>query len=223
MRKVLIIEDEAIISFGYRLQIERMGFEVIGVARSSDEAEALIALERPDLMIMDVYLKGPKTGLELAQEMRPGPDPWYWLAHDLKNRVGGVLEAVRLLHERHEGMDPAELSTFAERNLFQALREIESALDDLGVERGPGKIRKEPLDLTLLATETLADLRPRLLRKEQLMIAEVADGPACTGRPQLLRRVGTWPAHQRLQILRDGFRDPPFRHQGGGLGDPVRR
>ncbi|MBK9075283.1 MAG: response regulator [Flavobacteriales bacterium] len=78
MRKVLIIEDEAIISFGYRLQIERMGFEVIGVARSSAEAEALIALERPDLMIMDVYLKGPKTGLELAQEIHAkDPIPWF--------------------------------------------------------------------------------------------------------------------------------------------------
>ena len=40
--KVLIIEDEAIISFGYRLQLEQMGLEVIGSARSSEEAEALL-------------------------------------------------------------------------------------------------------------------------------------------------------------------------------------
>jgi response regulator of citrate/malate metabolism len=69
MRKVLIIEDETIISFGYRLQIERMGFEVIGVARSSGEAEQLMAMEQPDLIIMDIYLKGDKTGLELAREI----------------------------------------------------------------------------------------------------------------------------------------------------------
>lgn len=70
MKKVLIIEDETIISFGYRLQIERMGFEVIGVARSSDEAERIMASERPDLIIMDIYLKGTKNGLELAQEIQ---------------------------------------------------------------------------------------------------------------------------------------------------------
>lgn len=69
MNKVLIIEDETIISFGYRLQIERMGFEVTGVARSSEEAEQLLATERPDLIIMDIYLKGAKTGLELAHEI----------------------------------------------------------------------------------------------------------------------------------------------------------
>lgn len=69
MKKILIIEDETIISFSYRLQLERMGFEVVGTARSSEEAEALLAAEHPDLIIMDIYLKGPKTGLELAQEI----------------------------------------------------------------------------------------------------------------------------------------------------------
>jgi response regulator of citrate/malate metabolism len=69
MKKVLIIEDETIISFGYRLQIERMGFEVTGVARSTEEAEELLARERPDLIIMDIYLKGSKTGLDLAHEI----------------------------------------------------------------------------------------------------------------------------------------------------------
>ena len=56
MKKILIIEDETIISFGYRLQLERMGFEVIGTARSSDEAEALLEQDRPDLIIMDVSM-----------------------------------------------------------------------------------------------------------------------------------------------------------------------
>ncbi len=70
MKKILIIEDETIISFGYRLQLERMGFDVIGTARSSEEAEAQLAIALPDLIIMDIYLKGTKTGLELAKEIQ---------------------------------------------------------------------------------------------------------------------------------------------------------
>jgi response regulator of citrate/malate metabolism len=96
MRKVLIIEDEAIISFGYRLQIERLGFEVIGVARSSEEAEELIAAERPDLMIMDVYLKGPKTGLELAQEIhQKDPIPVIFLTASTKPEVVEAILALK--------------------------------------------------------------------------------------------------------------------------------
>ncbi len=70
MKKILIIEDEAIISFGYRLQLEQMGFHVMGSAASSAEAEQLMREEHPDAIMMDVYLKGEKTGLDLAREIR---------------------------------------------------------------------------------------------------------------------------------------------------------
>lgn len=70
MKKILIIEDEAIISFGYRLQLEQMGFQVTGSASSTAEAEQLMLDEHPDAIMMDVYLKGEKTGLDLAREIR---------------------------------------------------------------------------------------------------------------------------------------------------------
>jgi DNA-binding response OmpR family regulator len=70
MKKILIIEDEAIISFGYRLQLEQMGFQVTGSASSSAEAERLLQSEPPDAIMMDVFLKGEKTGLDLAREIR---------------------------------------------------------------------------------------------------------------------------------------------------------
>lgn len=69
MSKVLIIEDEAIISFGYRLQLEQMGFEVVGTARSSDEVQAILSAVRPDVIVMDVYIQGDINGLELAQRI----------------------------------------------------------------------------------------------------------------------------------------------------------
>lgn len=69
MKRVLIIEDETIISFGYRLQLERMGLDVVGVARSSEEAEQLLAVHRPDLIIMDIYLKGERSGLDIAESI----------------------------------------------------------------------------------------------------------------------------------------------------------
>ncbi|MBL7947207.1 MAG: response regulator [Flavobacteriales bacterium] len=88
MKKILIIEDETIISFGYRLQLERMGFEVIGTARSSEDAEALLAQEKPDLIIMDIYLKGTKNGLELAQEIHARePIPVLFLTASTKPEV----------------------------------------------------------------------------------------------------------------------------------------
>lgn len=95
MKKILIIEDETIISFSYRLQLERMGFEVTGTARSSAEAEELLREQRPDLIIMDIYLKGDKNGLELAQEIHAtDPIPVIFLTASTKPEV---VEAIRTL------------------------------------------------------------------------------------------------------------------------------
>jgi response regulator of citrate/malate metabolism len=69
MKKAIIIEDETIISFGYRLQLESLGYDVLGTARSSEEADILLTEVQPDIIIMDIYLNGQKTGLELAQEI----------------------------------------------------------------------------------------------------------------------------------------------------------
>ena len=80
MKTVMIIEDETIISFGYRLQLERMGLEVMGVARSSEEAEQLLDGHRPDLIIMDIYLTGERSGIDLAEEiLRRYPVPIVFL------------------------------------------------------------------------------------------------------------------------------------------------
>jgi two-component system, response regulator PdtaR len=99
MKKILIIEDETIISFGYRLQLERMGFDVIGTARSSEEAEELLSENRPDLIIMDIYLKGNKTGLELAQEIHAhSPIPILFLTASTKPEI---IEAIKQLKDSH--------------------------------------------------------------------------------------------------------------------------
>jgi response regulator of citrate/malate metabolism len=121
MKKVLIIEDETIISFGYRLQIERMGFEVIGVARSSEEAEAMLAGERPDLIIMDVYLKGTKTGLELAQEIHATDQiPIVFLTASTKPEI---VEGIRQLKGCHYLAKPINSDSFGEvlQRMFQSL------------------------------------------------------------------------------------------------------
>jgi response regulator of citrate/malate metabolism len=96
MKKILIIEDETIISFGYRLQLERMGFDVIGTARSSEEAEALLKDLEPDLIIMDIYLKGTKTGLELAQEIHTDhPIPVLFLTASTKPEIITAIHAMK--------------------------------------------------------------------------------------------------------------------------------
>ncbi|MBL7984229.1 MAG: response regulator [Flavobacteriales bacterium] len=112
MKKVLIIEDEAIISFGYRLQLEQMGLEVMGSARSSDEAETLLESERPDVIIMDVYLKGEVNGLELAQRIHAkDPIPIIFLTASTKPEIIEGIRKLKGCHYLTKPIDPDSLSS----------------------------------------------------------------------------------------------------------------
>ncbi len=106
MNKVLIIEDEAIISFGYRLQLEQMGLDVIGIARSSEEAGTFLAGQRPDVIIMDVYIKGDLNGLQLAQRIHEKDQiPVIFLTASNKPEI---VEGIRKLKGCHYLLKPID-------------------------------------------------------------------------------------------------------------------
>ncbi len=91
----------------------------------------------------------------------------HMFAHDVKNRIGGLWEAFRLLREGPpEGMEKGELFVFAERGFFHAQRELEDLLDDLHVERGVTAERVR-FDLTASLREALRNEDFRLRKKEQ--------------------------------------------------------
>lgn len=68
MRKVLLVDDEAIILRGLALTYdwEGMGYEVAGMAASGEEALRLIAEKQPDVVLTDIQMNG-MSGLELIE------------------------------------------------------------------------------------------------------------------------------------------------------------
>jgi two-component SAPR family response regulator len=66
-KSVLIVEDEAIVAKDYKIMLEKAGFIVIGIADTSSEAFALAKKDKPDIIIMDINLKGEVSGIETAK------------------------------------------------------------------------------------------------------------------------------------------------------------
>lgn len=64
---ILIVEDEVIIARDIQAQLGEMGYGVAGHATTGDEAIALTGSLRPDLVLMDIQLKGPMDGIVAAQ------------------------------------------------------------------------------------------------------------------------------------------------------------
>jgi len=68
--KVLIIEDELIIAEDIKDILEHASYEVIGMAASGKEAIELLSEVMPDILLVDVSIKGNMDGIQLANVIR---------------------------------------------------------------------------------------------------------------------------------------------------------
>lgn len=64
--KILIVEDEMIIGANIALQLTNLGYDVLGVIPRAEEVLPKIHQTLPDILLLDIYLKGDLDGIELA-------------------------------------------------------------------------------------------------------------------------------------------------------------
>lgn len=64
--KVLVVEDEVIVAEDVRSKLQANGYEVTGIVDTFDKALESVKANRPDIMILDIRIKGEITGVETA-------------------------------------------------------------------------------------------------------------------------------------------------------------
>lgn len=64
---VLIVEDEAILSMTYEMQLRNMGYQDVGRAFSGKEALASVELDLPKMILLDIKIRGEMDGIEVAE------------------------------------------------------------------------------------------------------------------------------------------------------------
>jgi two-component system, cell cycle sensor histidine kinase and response regulator CckA len=68
--RIMIVEDESIVSMQITDKLEAMGYEVVGTVRSGEEALERAEQLRPDLILMDIRLAGEIDGITAASKIR---------------------------------------------------------------------------------------------------------------------------------------------------------
>lgn len=67
---VLVVEDESIVSKDIQHSLKKLGYNVVGAASTGEKAIELALGARPDVILMDIMLKGDMNGIEAADEIR---------------------------------------------------------------------------------------------------------------------------------------------------------
>ncbi|MBY0574928.1 MAG: EAL domain-containing protein [Undibacterium sp.] len=64
--KIGIVEDERIVAFNLQQRLTKLGYHVVFIAASGEQALQKISQDRPDLMLMDIHIEGAIDGIETA-------------------------------------------------------------------------------------------------------------------------------------------------------------
>ena len=131
--KILIVEDQFVEANHLRLMLKKAGHTVTGMARSVSDAKYYIAQERPELVLLDIYLSGKETGIDLAEILKEDNIPFIYLSANSNEQV---LSKAKLTHPYGFLVKP-----FREQDLLVTI-EIAKYHQEHGIE---SSIRKELL------------------------------------------------------------------------------
>lgn len=68
--KILVVEDEPVIALDIQRQLTQLGYTVVAIADCAELALEAVDRWHPDLALMDIRLRGDKTGIETAAQIR---------------------------------------------------------------------------------------------------------------------------------------------------------
>lgn len=85
--RILIIEDEFIVAHDLQMIIKGAGYEVVGTADSVAAALSILDREQVDLVLLDIYLKGRRTGIDLARDLMKRQIPFIYISANSNEKV----------------------------------------------------------------------------------------------------------------------------------------
>jgi DNA-binding LytR/AlgR family response regulator len=67
---ILVVEDESIVSKDIQQSLKKLGYNIVGAASTGEKAIELANETKPDLVLMDIMLKGDMSGIETAEKIK---------------------------------------------------------------------------------------------------------------------------------------------------------
>lgn len=70
--RILVVEDEPIIALNLKQTLIELEYDVVGIANNRCNTMKILndKTKIPDLILMDIYLQGPTTGIDIAHELK---------------------------------------------------------------------------------------------------------------------------------------------------------
>ncbi|MDH4189518.1 MAG: PAS domain S-box protein, partial [Betaproteobacteria bacterium] len=236
-KRILVVEDEGIIAMELAQNLRELGFEVIGPANEGERALALAEKDPPDLVLMDIVIKGAMDGIETAERMRSQRDvPVVFLTAfgddaTLQRAKGAAPNGYLIKPYRSDELRPVLEMAMHKHQIELRLRESESrfhaafhdAATGMALIADDGRMQEVNHELTGMLGFSAAELldmkfdeivQPEHAAQARAMLADLESGdlPSVRFETKLCHRTGLefW-VQLNISALRDDRRRP-FRY-----------
>ncbi|MFP4081394.1 MAG: response regulator [Candidatus Aminicenantes bacterium] len=116
--KILVVEDENIVAMDIQFTLKSLGYDVCGVVASGEESVKKAFMMQPDLVLMDIKLRGNIDGLCAAKQIqaRLNIPVIYLTAYGDENTLS-TIDRTKPYDYIHKPFQEKELQSTIERNL----------------------------------------------------------------------------------------------------------
>lgn len=156
--KILVAEDESIIAADIKATLRKIGYNVCNVVASGEEVLQLVKQNKPDLILMDISLKGKLDGIQAAEIISEEFDiPVVYLTALTDNET---LKRARITEPFGYLLKP-----FDERSLYSTIEmalykhKVESELKKRTKELETEKIKTDELLHNIFPSEIVRELK----------------------------------------------------------------
>jgi DNA-binding NarL/FixJ family response regulator len=165
--RILIVEDEAVVAEDLAAMLVQLGYEVVGRAAEGGKAIAMACELQPDLVLMDIRLRGLMDGIEATEKIRRACDiPVVFLTAHSDSRTVQRAQMTEPFGYILKPFNQRELNTQIQIGLYkhrteQALRRANASLEQQVAERTDELMRSRERLRALVSELTLAGERER--------------------------------------------------------------
>lgn len=160
--RVLVAEDHPMTRKGICMAVQSLkGFEVLTEVASLDELKAALGTTRPDVVVLDIFLRSENTLEQIPQILLKHPetrvliisghDEAFFVAQAIKQGARGFVSKLALAHEFQQALQCVAKGQF----YFPPVRGGQSGESPLSEERGSGGVVGKMDRLTLREMDVL--------------------------------------------------------------------
>ncbi|NOZ47995.1 MAG: response regulator [Chlorobi bacterium] len=130
-RKILIAEDDKLLATIFRMFIKELGYELVGIVISGEDAINKCEEFKPDVVLMDIHLKGELNGIETAKIIQEKLNlPVIFISHDTREETIKSAISIKTYGFLAKPIDISSLGVSIELAYFKHKKNQESSIND---------------------------------------------------------------------------------------------